>query len=74
MGRVDATLWPADAHAFSTSNPADQDNGPDECKIRVDSPRYRWCHYGWDDIIFTHLSARLPARLIPLNPYICYED
>jgi hypothetical protein len=35
----------------------------EEWKIRVDlAAAYRLiAHYGWDDLIFTHLSARIPG-------------
>jgi len=37
---------------------------PEEWKVRVDlAAAYRLvAHYGWDDMIFTHLSARVPGR------------
>jgi hypothetical protein len=36
----------------------------EEWKIRVDlAAAYRLvAYYGWDDLIFTHLSARIPGR------------
>jgi len=36
---------------------------PEEWQIRVDlAAVYRLAaHFGWDDLIFTHLSARLPG-------------
>src|ERR687892_983352 len=46
---------------------------PEEWKIRVDlAAAYRLvAHYGWDDLIFTHLSARIPGpeHHFLLNPY-----
>ena len=38
----------------------------EEWAIRVDlACAYRMvAHYGWDDLIFTHLSARIPGRSI----------
>jgi len=38
----------------------------EEWAIRVDlACAYRMvAHYGWDDLIFTHLSARVPGRSI----------
>ena len=45
----------------------------EEWKIRVDlAAAYRLVHhYGWDDLIFTHLSARIPGpeHHFLLNPY-----
>ena len=45
----------------------------EEWKIRVDlAAAYRLvAHYGWDDLIFTHLSARVPGpeHHFLLNPY-----
>src|SRR3982751_6845668 len=50
-----------------------------EWKIRVDlAAAYRLvAHYGWDDLIFTHLSARIPGPEHPLllNPYnLMFEE
>lgn len=48
---------------------------PDEWRLRCDlAATYRLCAlYGWDDMIFTHISARLPAEngeeRFLLNPY-----
>ena len=45
----------------------------EEWKIRVDlAAAYRLiAYYGWDDLIFTHLSARIPGpeHHFLLNPY-----
>ena len=46
---------------------------PEEWAIRVDlAACYRMvAHYGWDDLIFTHISARVPgpeAHFL-INPY-----
>ena len=45
----------------------------EEWAIRVDlACAYRMvAHYGWDDLIFTHLSARIPGpeHHFLLNPY-----
>ncbi len=45
----------------------------DEWKIRIDlAACYRICaHFGWDDLIFTHISARVPgaARHYLINPF-----
>ena len=51
----------------------------DEWKIRVDlAAAYRLvAHYGWDDLIFTHLSARIPGpeHHFLLNPYqLMFEE
>lgn len=46
---------------------------PEEWKARVDlAAAYRLvAHYGWDDLIFTHISARVPGadHHFLLNPY-----
>jgi ribulose-5-phosphate 4-epimerase/fuculose-1-phosphate aldolase len=46
---------------------------PDEWKMRVDlAAAYRLvAHFGWDDLIFTHLSARVPGpeHHFLINPY-----
>ncbi len=46
---------------------------PEEWAIRVDlAAAYRLvAHYGWDDLIFTHLSARVPGpeHHFLINPY-----
>src|SRR5947207_2529465 len=45
----------------------------EEWQVRVDlAAAYRLVsHYGWDDLIFTHISARVPgpAHHFLLNPY-----
>jgi ribulose-5-phosphate 4-epimerase/fuculose-1-phosphate aldolase len=51
----------------------------EEWKIRVDlAAAYRLvAHYGWDDLIFTHLSARIPGpeHHFLLNPYnLMFEE
>ncbi len=51
----------------------------EEWKVRVDlAAAYRLiAHYGWDDIIFTHLSARVPGpeHHFLLNPYnLMFEE
>ncbi|WP_324751347.1 class II aldolase/adducin family protein [Sphingomonas sp. LY54] len=53
--------------------------GAEEWKIRVDlAAAYRLvAHYGWDDLIFTHLSARIPGpeHHFLLNPYnLMFEE
>ncbi len=50
-----------------------------EWKIRIDlAAAYRLiAHYGWDDLIFTHLSARIPGpeHHFLLNPYnLMFEE
>lgn len=52
---------------------------PEEWKIRVDlAAAYRLvAHFGWDDLIFTHLSARLPGdeHHFLLNPFnLMFEE
>jgi ribulose-5-phosphate 4-epimerase/fuculose-1-phosphate aldolase len=51
----------------------------EEWAIRVDlAAAYRLvAHYGWDDLIFTHLSARIPGpeHFFLLNPYnLMFEE
>jgi ribulose-5-phosphate 4-epimerase/fuculose-1-phosphate aldolase len=53
--------------------------GPEEWKIRVDlAAAYRLvAYYGWDDLVFTHLSARIPGpeHHFLLNPYnLMFEE
>jgi ribulose-5-phosphate 4-epimerase/fuculose-1-phosphate aldolase len=53
--------------------------GDEEWAIRVDlAAAYRMvAHYGWDDLIFTHLSARVPGpeHHFLLNPYqLMFEE
>jgi ribulose-5-phosphate 4-epimerase/fuculose-1-phosphate aldolase len=82
MGRVDAIAKSmAEAHALSTVEiPPMQDKvSPEEWKIRIDlAAAYRLvAHYGWDDLIFTHLSARVPGpeHHFLLNPYnLMFEE
>src|SRR3954464_2313615 len=82
MGRVDAIARSmAEAHALSTVEiPPMQDKvSPEEWKIRVDlAAAYRMvAYYGWDDLIFTHLSARIPGpeHHFLLNPYqLMFEE
>ncbi len=52
---------------------------PEEWEIRVDlAAAYRMiAYYGWDDLIFTHLSARIPGpeHHFLLNPYnLMFEE
>jgi ribulose-5-phosphate 4-epimerase/fuculose-1-phosphate aldolase len=82
MGRVDAIAQSmAEAHILSTVEiPPMQDKvSPEEWKVRVDlAAAYRLvAHYGWDDLIFTHLSARVPGpeHHFLLNPYqLMFEE
>jgi ribulose-5-phosphate 4-epimerase/fuculose-1-phosphate aldolase len=82
MGRVDAIARSmAEAHVLSSVEiPPMQDKvSPEEWKVRVDlAAAYRLvAHYGWDDLIFTHLSARVPGpeHHFLLNPYnLMFEE
>ena len=82
MGRVDSLARSmAEAHALSTVEiPPMQDRvSAEEWKIRVDlAAAYRMvAHFGWDDLIFTHLSARVPGpeHHFLLNPYqLTFEE
>jgi ribulose-5-phosphate 4-epimerase/fuculose-1-phosphate aldolase len=82
MGRVEAIAKSmAAAHALSTVEiPPMQDKvSPEEWKVRVDlAAAYRLvAYYGWDDLIFTHLSARVPGpeHHFLLNPYqLMFEE
>ena len=82
MGRVDNIAKNmAAAHALSMVDiPSMQDKvSPEEWKIRVDlAAAYRLvAYYGWDDLIFTHLSARVPGpeHHFLLNPYqLMFEE
>lgn len=82
MGRVDNLAKSmADAHALSTVEiPSMKERvSPEEWKVRVDlAAAYRLvAYYGWDDLIFTHLSARVPGpeHHFLLNPYnLMFEE
>ena len=82
MGRVDAIeKGMAGLSALaSVEIPSLQGQVPDEeWRIRVDlAAAYRLvAYYGWDDIIFTHLSARVPGpeHHFLLNPYnLMFEE
>src|SRR6187455_1922269 len=83
MGRVEAMADMAgmgDAPLASIDIPPVRDRvSPEEWKIRVDlSAAYRLvAYYGWDDLIFTHLSARIPGpeHHFLLNPYnLMFEE
>ena len=82
MGRVDAIEKGTAAASALASVEIPSLEGkvsPEEWKIRVDlAAAYRlvaW--FGWDDIIFTHLSARIPGpeHHFLLNPYnLMFEE
>src|ERR1044072_264603 len=82
MGRVDAIAQSmAEAHALSTVEiPPMQDKASaEERKLRVElAAAYRLvAYYGWDDLVFTHLSARVPGpeHHFLLNPYqLMFEE
>ena len=56
-----------------TGNPVSDRCSPEEWKARVDlAACYRLvAHFGWDDLIFTHISARVPGpeHHFLINPY-----
>lgn len=81
MGRVEAMNRGMDATPLASVDvPSLQGRvSADEWRIRVDlAAAYRMvAHYGWDDIIFTHLSARVPGpeHHFLLNPYnLMFEE
>ena len=82
MGRIDAlSRGMAElAPLASVEIPSLEGKVPDEeWKVRVDlAAAYRLiAHYGWDDLVFTHLSARIPGREhhFLLNPYnLMFEE
>jgi ribulose-5-phosphate 4-epimerase/fuculose-1-phosphate aldolase len=81
MGRVDAIgKNMAISPLASVEIPSLEGKVPaDEWKIRVDlAAAYRLvAHYGWDDLVFTHLSARIPGpeHHFLLNPYnLMFEE
>jgi ribulose-5-phosphate 4-epimerase/fuculose-1-phosphate aldolase len=82
MGRIDAINRGMEAaHPLSTVEiPSMKDKVSDEeWKVRVDlAAAYRLvAYYGWDDLIFTHLSARVPGpeHHFLLNPYnLMFEE
>ncbi len=74
MGRVDAIARMVVSPLASVEIPSLEGKVSDEeWKIRVDlAAAYRLiAFYGWDDLIFTHLSARVPGpqHHFLLNPY-----
>jgi ribulose-5-phosphate 4-epimerase/fuculose-1-phosphate aldolase len=82
MGRVDAlaTRMTDFVPLSSVEIPSLEGKVPEaEWKIRVDlAAAYRLvAYYGWDDLIFTHLSARIPGpeHHFLLNPYnLMFEE
>ena len=63
----------AEPIAVSADVPLRERCAPDEWKMRVDlAAAYRLvAHFGWDDLIFTHISARVPGpdHHFLINPY-----
>ncbi len=82
MGRVEAigqNLAELAPRASLDIPPMKDKVGAEEWKIRVDlAAAYRLiAHHGWDDLIFTHLSARVPGpdHHFLLNPYnLMFEE
>ena len=84
MGRVEAMAGMtgmADAAPLAVVDipPMKDKVSAEEWKIRVDlAAAYRLvAHYGWDDLIFTHLSARVPGadHHFLLNPFnLMFEE
>ena len=67
------------ATAFKTVDSVRDSVTPEEWAIRTDlAAAYRLvAHYGWDDLIFTHLSARIPGpeHHFLINPYnLMFEE
>jgi ribulose-5-phosphate 4-epimerase/fuculose-1-phosphate aldolase len=80
MGRVDAMTKMTATPLSSVEIPSLEGKvSAEEWKIRVDlAAAYRLiAYYGWDDLIFTHLSARIPGpeHHFLLNPYnLMFEE
>lgn len=81
MGRVEAINRGVDVSPLETVAIPSLEGKvlPEEWAIRVDlAAAYRLvAHYGWDDLIFTHLSARIPGpeHHFLLNPYnLMFEE
>src|SRR4028119_1883500 len=81
MGRVEGIARMGDVQPLSSVEiPSLQGKVPEaEWKVRVDlAAAYRLIAYhGWDDLIFTHLSARIPGpeHHFLLNPYnLMFEE
>ena len=65
--------------AISEPRPLRERVTPDEWAVRVDlAAAYRLvAHFGWDDVIFTHISARVPGpdEHFLINPYgLLFEE
>src|SRR5688572_17877154 len=76
--RVEAMQAPAQGAAFDMPSLKGKVS-EEEWKIRVDlAAAYRLvAHFGWDDLIFTHLSARVPGpeHHFLLNPFnLMFEE
>ena len=82
MGRVDAiNRGMAEASPLASVEIPSLEGkvSEEEWRIRVDlAAAYRLvAHYGWDDLVFTHLSARIPGpeHHFLLNPYnLMFEE
>lgn len=81
MGRIEAMGRMADTAALASVEIPSLEGkvSAEEWKIRVDlAAAYRLvAHFGWDDLIFTHLSARVPGpeHHFLLNPYnLMFEE
>jgi ribulose-5-phosphate 4-epimerase/fuculose-1-phosphate aldolase len=81
MGRVDAIAKDMDISPLASVDIPSLEGrvSAEEWKVRVDlAAAYRLiAHYGWDDLIFTHLSARVPGPEdhFLLNPYnLMFEE
>jgi ribulose-5-phosphate 4-epimerase/fuculose-1-phosphate aldolase len=81
MGRVEAMATMADAVPLASVEipPMKDKVSAEEWAVRVDlAAAYRLvAHHGWDDLIFTHLSARVPGpeHHFLLNPYnLMFEE
>src|SRR5215217_5497491 len=81
MGRIDAIGRDMGAAPLASLDipPMKDRVSAEEWKIRVDlAAAYRLvAYYGWDDLIFTHLSARIPGpdHHFLLNPYnLMFEE
>jgi ribulose-5-phosphate 4-epimerase/fuculose-1-phosphate aldolase len=66
------------ARAEDRASDVRQSVSPEEWQVRVDlAACYRIvAHYGWDDLVFTHISARVPGpeHHFLINPYGCMFD
>jgi len=65
MQRTDEWIWEIDMAAVTHAHPASLKSqvSPEEWALRQDlAAAYRLvAHFGWDELIFTHLSARVPG-------------